>query len=78
GESQGRVVLSVKSEFANRVLAEARLQGVPAAEIGTVQGDRLVIDVAADRWGPGCRIDADLETLFDRWGKSLERTLEQE
>ncbi len=78
GESQGRVVLSVKPSVAGQVLKTAEKMGVPAATIGSVQGDRLVIDVAADRWGPGCRIDADLETLFDRWGKSLERTLEQE
>ncbi|MDE3244357.1 MAG: phosphoribosylformylglycinamidine synthase subunit PurL [Nitrospirota bacterium] len=78
GESQGRVVLSVKSSVVGQVLKTAEKMGVPAVTIGSVQGDRLVIDVAADRWGPGCRIDADLETLFDRWGKSLERTLEQE
>lgn len=77
GESQSRVVLSVKPSVAEQVLNKAEKMGVPAAAIGSVQGNRLVIDVAADHWGPGCQIDADLETLFDRWGNSLERALEQ-
>jgi len=77
GESQGRVVLSVKPAVVEQVLQRAEKMGVPASAIGSVQGERLVVDVAADRWGAGCRIDADVETLFDRWGNSLERTLEQ-
>nr|MBI3612104.1 phosphoribosylformylglycinamidine synthase II [Nitrospirota bacterium] len=77
GESQSRVVLSVKPSVAEQVLNQAEKMGVPAAAIGSVQGDRLVIDVAADRWGAGCRIDTDLNRLFDRWGNSLERVLDQ-
>jgi hypothetical protein len=48
---------------------------VPAEVIGTVGGDRLVIEVAGDRGMPGCKIDVPVEALYDRWAKSLERAL---
>jgi phosphoribosylformylglycinamidine synthase len=76
GESQSRVVLSVNPAQADRVLQAARDLGVAAEAIGTVTGDRLVIEVAADRWGLGCRLDVDLKTLHESWSRSLERTLE--
>ena len=78
GESQSRVVLSVGPAHTETVLRIAREVRVPAEVIGTVGGTRLVIDVAADRWGPACRIDADLDTLYDRWGRSLERSIEEQ
>jgi len=77
GESQSRVVLSVTPAHSETVLRIAREMGVPAEVMGTVGGFRLVIEVAADRWGPGCRIDTDLATLHDWWGRSLERSLSQ-
>ncbi|HKW85445.1 MAG TPA: phosphoribosylformylglycinamidine synthase subunit PurL, partial [Nitrospiraceae bacterium] len=77
GESQSRVVLSVSPAHTDAVLRIAREMGVPAESIGTVGDERLVVEVAPDRVGPGCRIDADLDTLFDRWGRSLERSLSQ-
>jgi len=40
-----------------------------------VGGARLMIDVEADRWGAACRVDADLDALYDRWAYSLERAL---
>jgi phosphoribosylformylglycinamidine synthase len=66
GESQSRVVLSVKAEHVDRV---------SATRIGTVGGSRLVIDVEGDKLGPGCRVDADLASLIERWGNSLEQAL---
>jgi phosphoribosylformylglycinamidine synthase len=78
GESQSRVVLSVKAEHVDRVLREAWDTGVPAAKIGTVGGDRLVIQVEGDKFISGCRVDVDLTTLADHWGNSLERALASE
>jgi phosphoribosylformylglycinamidine synthase len=78
GESQSRVVLSVRPTHCQTVLRRAGEAGVEAAVIGTVGGERLVIDVEAGKRAGGCRIDADLQTLVDRWGNSLERLLEGE
>ena len=75
GESQSRVVLSVSPDRTEAVLRIAREGGVAAEAIGTVGGERLVVEVEADRWGPGCRVDADLETLYDRWVNSIEKAI---
>ena len=77
GESQSRVVVSVKPGQAERVLDIARRSGVPAATIGTVGGERLTIDVQGDGRTEGCRIDADLASLWDRWARSLQRAVEE-
>lgn len=77
GESQSRVVLSARADQTDAVLRTASKMGVAAEAIGRVEADRLVVEVAADRWGPGCQIDTDLESLYDRWAHSLERTLEE-
>jgi phosphoribosylformylglycinamidine synthase len=76
GESQSRVVLTVAPADAGEALRVAWDVGVPAAVIGVVVRERLVIEVGPDRGGQGCRIETDLSALTDRWGKSLERTLE--
>ncbi|MBI5855994.1 MAG: phosphoribosylformylglycinamidine synthase subunit PurL [Nitrospirae bacterium] len=76
GESQSRVLLSVRPEQVDRVLQQAWDAGVPAAKIGTVGGDRLVMAVEGDQFVSGCRVDVDLNTLADRWGNSLERALQ--
>jgi phosphoribosylformylglycinamidine synthase len=75
GESQSRVILSVKPAQADKLLGIAKDLGVPAAKIGTVGGERLVIDVDAAKQAPACLVDADLKTLLDKWGNSLERAL---
>jgi len=77
GESQSRVVLSVKPEVADQVLNRAWDSGIPAMRIGTVGGDRFVIDVEKGRWSEGCRIDLPIDQLYDRWAFSIERTLNQ-
>jgi phosphoribosylformylglycinamidine synthase len=76
GESQSRVVLSVKPDVAEQVLNRAWDAGIPAAKIGTVGGDRLVIEVQGDERSTGCIIDAKIRTLRDRWANSIERTLD--
>lgn len=75
GESQSRIVLSANPAAVETILTVARELGVPAAKIGTVSGDRLAIDVDASKHYPACRVDADVATLLDRWGNSLERSL---
>ncbi len=75
GESQSRVVISARPHDRPRILQLAEAAGVPIAVIGRVGGDRLVVEVATDRWGPGCRIDIDLKTLGDRWHHGVSRCL---
>jgi phosphoribosylformylglycinamidine synthase len=77
GESQSRVILSVKPELAEQVLNRAHDSGVPAMRIGTVGGDRFVIDVEKGQWTEGCRIDLPIDQLYDRWAFSVGRTLSQ-
>ena len=77
GESQSRVVLSVKPELADRVLKLAGDAAVPATKIGTVGGDRFVVEVEKGQWSEGCRIDLTVDQLYDRWAFSIERTLNQ-
>jgi phosphoribosylformylglycinamidine synthase len=77
GESQSRVVLSVKPEMVDRVLNRAWDSGIPAMKIGMVGGDRFVIDVEKGQWSEGCRIDLPVDQLHDRWAFSIERTLNE-
>ncbi len=77
GESQSRVVLSVKPEMVDQVLNRAWDSGIPAMKIGTVGGDRFVIDVEKGQWSEGCRIDLPVDQLHDRWAFSIERTLNE-
>ena len=75
GESQSRVILSVKPDEAERVLQTAREMGVAASKIGIVGGDRCVVTLDDVPSGPGAKIDVDLDSLFDRWAHALERAL---
>jgi phosphoribosylformylglycinamidine synthase II len=77
GESQSRVVLSVKPEMTSQLLNRAWDSGIPAMKIGVVGGDRFVIDVEKGQWSEGCRIDLPVNQLYDRWAFSIERTLNQ-
>ena len=77
GESQSRVVLSVKPEQAEQVLNLAWDAGVHAARIGTVGGDRVVIQVNGDQRAVGCTVDLDLTTLYDHWALAIPRALGQ-
>ena len=78
GESQSRVILSVKPDLAESVLNRAWDAGIPAGRIGTVGGNRLVIDVEKGQWSESCRIDLSIEQVFDRWGNAIERILSHE
>ena len=78
GESQSRVVLSVRPDVADTILNRAWDAGIPAARIGTVGGNRLVIDAEKGQWSDGCRIDLPVEQVHDRWAHAIERALENE
>ncbi len=78
GESQSRVVLSVKPDRAETVLNRAWDGGIPAMNIGTVGGNRFVIDVEKGQWGGGCRIDLPVDHVYDRWANAIERILSHE
>ncbi len=76
GESQSRVILSVKSDQVEQVIRAAGEMGVPAAKVGAVEGKRLIIDIVGDRiQAGGAAIDLDLGLVSDRWTHSLERSL---
>ena len=75
GESQSRVVVSVKPEQVHQVLETAQGMGVQAARLGEVGGDRLVIIMTDREPSPGTKIDLDLGIVFDHWAHSLERAV---
>jgi phosphoribosylformylglycinamidine synthase len=50
GETQSRVVVTCKPIDAVKVVERAKLMGVPAARIGTVGGDKLVIKTAGNEF----------------------------
>jgi phosphoribosylformylglycinamidine synthase subunit PurL len=78
GESQSRIVLSVRPAHVDQVLQMAYALGVPFMTIGAVGGDRFIIHVESDDRTAGCTIDSDLDILYDRWANSLKRALEAE
>ncbi len=65
-ESQSRVLLSVKAADADAVLAMANELGVPAQEIGTTGGERLVVKVNG-----GEAISAPLSDLKAAWKDAI-------
>ncbi|MDH5666894.1 MAG: phosphoribosylformylglycinamidine synthase subunit PurL [Nitrospira sp.] len=77
GESQSRVVLSVKPANRQTVLDRARELGVPADVIGTVAGDRLQVSLKDERAVMRV-IDLPVADLHERWACSIERTLKGE
>jgi phosphoribosylformylglycinamidine synthase len=75
GESQSRVILSVKPDLVQQVLETARAMDVQATNLGQVGGDRLIINVVGSGSSPRTKVDLDLGIIVDRWAHSLERTL---
>jgi phosphoribosylformylglycinamidine synthase subunit PurL len=73
GESQSRIILSVKPDQVEQVIRTAGAMGVPSTSLGVVEGDRLVVDIVSDSGVPA--IDLDLGLVFDHWAHSLERIL---
>ena len=78
GESQSRIILSTRPNVVETLLSRAGEAGVPAAKIGTVGGDRLVIEVEPGKVSDGCRIDLPIGQVSDRWVHAIEEQLSQE
>jgi phosphoribosylformylglycinamidine synthase len=69
GETQGRIIISVAGMDAVKVLARARILGVPAAWIGTVGGDSLKIKT------PASELSWQITELHDIWWNSIARAM---
>ena len=78
GESQSRIILSIRPNAVESLLTRASEAGIPAAHIGTVGGDRLVIDAERGSHSEACRIDLAIENVRDRWAHAIEERLSQE
>ena len=69
GETQSRIVVSCKPLDAVKLIERAKLVGVPAARIGTVGGDKLVLKTSS---GEFSTVTAD---LHDPWWNSIARAM---
>jgi phosphoribosylformylglycinamidine synthase subunit PurL len=78
GESQSRIILSVRPNTVEALLSHATEAGVPAVQVGTVGGDRFVIEVEQRRMSDRCRIDLPIAHVSDRWARALEQQLSPE
>lgn len=65
GETQGRILISVDAVNAAKVLAQARILGVPAARLGTVGDDALRLQA------PGAELNCPVRDLHDRWWNAI-------
>jgi phosphoribosylformylglycinamidine synthase len=69
GETQSRVVISVAPLNAGKVLAQAKILGVPAAVIGKVGGTALQVKVGDQNFS------ANVADLHDNWWNSIARAM---
>ncbi len=69
GETQARVVISTSAVNAGKVLAQAKILGVPAAKIGSVGGSTLQIKAGE------YTLSGDLRELHDLWWNSIARAM---
>jgi phosphoribosylformylglycinamidine synthase len=69
GEAQGRIIISVAAVNAGKVLAQAKILGVTATRIGTVDGGALQIKI------PGATLTCNLSELHDLWWNSIARAM---
>jgi phosphoribosylformylglycinamidine synthase len=69
GESQARVVISVAAINSVKVLAQAKILGIPALRIGTVGGNTLQI-----KYTEGT-LECDTRELHDVWWNSIARAM---
>jgi phosphoribosylformylglycinamidine synthase len=69
GETQSRVVISVSSLNTGKVLAQAKILGIPAAVIGKVGGATLQIKAGEQGFS------ANLSELHDGWWNSIARAM---
>ena len=70
GETQGRGVISVAPLNAGKVLAQAKILGVPAALVGRVGGTALQIKAGEQT------MSAETAELHDQWWNSIARAMQ--
>jgi phosphoribosylformylglycinamidine synthase len=70
GESQARIVISVSPLYAVKVLAQAKILGIPALLLGIAGGTTLQIKTA------NCALSWDLSELHDLWWNAIARAME--
>src|SRR3989475_7525310 len=63
GESQSRIILSVKPANREKIEALARQEGVPCSVLGFVRGQRLMISIRDDRGRTALWIDRTCDKL---------------
>jgi phosphoribosylformylglycinamidine synthase II len=69
GETQSRIVISTTAHNAAKVLGQAKVLGIPAAQIGKVGGSELKIKTAT------AEFTAPLAELHDGWWNSIARVM---
>jgi phosphoribosylformylglycinamidine synthase len=69
GEAQARIVISVPGIAAGKVLAQAKILGIPALKLGTVGGETLSVKTA------GQEFSWPVRELHDAWWNSIARTM---
>jgi phosphoribosylformylglycinamidine synthase len=69
GETQGRIIISVPALEAPKVLAQAKILGVPAVRIGTVGGNELKLKTPAGEWS------WPVADLHDTWWNAIARVM---
>jgi phosphoribosylformylglycinamidine synthase II len=69
GETQSRIVISTTAHNAAKVLGQAKVLGIPAAQIGKVGGSELKIKTAQTEF------TAPLAELHDGWWNSIARAM---
>jgi phosphoribosylformylglycinamidine synthase II len=69
GETQSRIVISVPALQAPKVLAQAKILGVPAAQLGKVGGEALKIKTTEGS------LSVDLREIHDLWWNSIARAM---
>src|SRR5437016_4070620 len=76
GESQSRIILSVKPANREKIEVLARQDGVPCSVLGFVRGQRLMISIRDDRGGTALWIDRTCDKLDTMWRGALRAALD--
>ena len=76
GESQSRIILSVKPANREKIEALARQEDVPCSVLGVVRGRQLMISIRDDRRRTALWVDRPCEKLDTMWRGALRAALE--
>jgi phosphoribosylformylglycinamidine synthase len=68
GESQSRIIVSLRRQHLGRLRELARVADVPLSALGEVRGRRLVISPL---------IDVEVDELWRAWSNALPRRMEE-